>query len=85
MPVDSDGTTPQGLADQVRLVLSNHETTMLRAGSDLFLILRMAVYLDGPAGFAAYDSAYRGVFGERPPPPRTTVFVAGFRAPSASS
>lgn len=79
VPVDTDGVTPSTLADQVRLVLDNLDTTLRRAGSDLSLILSLTVYLDDPAGFAEYDAAYREVFADRPRPPRTTVFVATFR------
>ncbi len=79
VPVDADGATPPGLADQVRLVLANLETTLLRAGANLGSILQITVYLDDQAGFADYDAAYRGAFGDHPLPPRTTLFVTGFR------
>jgi len=79
VPVDADGATPTRLADQVQLVLSNLDATLRRAGSDLSSILQITVYLGDPTGFAEYDAAYRAAFGDRPLPPRTTLFVAGFR------
>lgn len=79
VPVDADGVTPPALADQVALVLHNLEVTLHRVGSDLSSTLSMTVYLDDPANFAEYDAAYRAAFGDRPRPPRTTVFVAAFR------
>jgi 2-iminobutanoate/2-iminopropanoate deaminase len=79
VPVDADGATPPGLADQVRLVLSNLDATLRRTGADLSSILQITVYLDDPNGFAEYDAAYRAAFQGAPLPPRTTLFVAGFR------
>jgi 2-iminobutanoate/2-iminopropanoate deaminase len=76
VPVDADGATPPGLADQVR---SNLDATLRRAGADLSSILQITVYLDGPDGFAEYDATYRAAFHGAPLPPRTTLFVAGFR------
>lgn len=79
VPVDGAGNTPPQLGEQVQLVLANLDATLHRAGSDLSAILQITVYLDDPAGFAEYDTAYRAAFGDRPLPPRTTLFVAGFR------
>jgi 2-iminobutanoate/2-iminopropanoate deaminase len=79
VPVDAGGATPPGLADQVRLVLSNLDATLRRAGADLSSILQITVYLDDPDGFPEYDAAYRAAFRAAPLPPRTTLFVAGFR------
>ena len=79
VPVDADGHTPPDLAGQVRLVLANLAETLRRAGSDLDALLSLTVYLADPADFDEYDRVYREVFAGRPAPPRTTVFVAGFR------
>lgn len=79
VPVDAHGRTPDDMAAQVRLVLANLATTLQRAGSDLDHLLQLTVHLADPADFDEYDRAYRDVFGDRPTPPRTTVFVSGFR------
>lgn len=79
VPVDGAGDTPPQLGEQVRLVLANLDATLRRAGSDLSAILQITVYLDDPTSFAEYDTAYRAAFGDRPLPPRTTLFVSGFR------
>lgn len=77
--VDADGHTPADIADQVRLVLANLADTLRRAGSGLDALLQVTVYLLDLADFDEYDRAYRETFGDRPLPPRTTVFVAAFR------
>lgn len=79
VPVDASGATPTGLADQVRLVVSNLDLTLRRAGSDLSSILQITVYLDDLDGFGEYDAAYRAAFHGVPLPPRTTLFVGRFR------
>lgn len=79
VPVDADGHTPAGIADQVRLVLANLADTLRQAGSDLGALLQLTVYLVDPDDFDEYDRAYRQVFADIPMPPRTTVFVAAFR------
>lgn len=79
VPVDAHGTTPGSMVDQVRVVLGNLESTLRAAGSDISLLLQLTVHLLDVAEFEEYDAAYREFFGDRPLPPRTTVFVPAFR------
>lgn len=79
VPVDADGVTPEAMADQVRVVLGNLESTLRAAGSGLSLLLQLTVHLLHVEEFEEYDAAYRSYFGDRPLPPRTTVFVPAFR------
>jgi len=79
IPVTVDGTTPETIAEQTVVCLDNLEATLLRAGSSLDAILQITVYLAAIDDFEAYDEAWRNRFGQFPLPPRTTLFVQGFR------
>jgi 2-iminobutanoate/2-iminopropanoate deaminase len=79
IPVTAEGTTPETIADQTVVCLDNLEAILLRAGSSLDAILQITVYLAAIDDFEAYDEAWRNRFGKFPMPPRTTVFVQGFR------
>lgn len=79
VPVDPDGVTPETMTGQVRVVLANLESSLRAAGSDLALLLQLTVHLLRVEEFEEYDAAYRAFFGDRPLPPRTTVFVPAFR------
>lgn len=79
IPVTQDGVTPEGIAEQTVVCLDNLEQVLLRAGSSLSSILQITVYLSEIADFEAYDQAYRDRFGTNELPPRTTLFVQGFR------
>jgi len=79
IPVTADGITPETIAEQTVVCLDNLEATLLRAGSSLDAILQITVYLAAIDDFEAYDEAWRNRFGQFPLPPRTTLFVQGFR------
>lgn len=79
IPVDENGNTPESIAEQTELCLNNLSKSLERAGSSLGSILQITVYLSNIDDFEAYDAAYRKTFGELPLPPRTTLFVQGFR------
>ena len=79
VPVTAEGTTPETIAEQTVLCLDNLESTLVRAGSSLDAILQITVYLSAIDDFWAYDEAWRNRFGQFPLPPRTTLFVQGFR------
>jgi|TARA_B110000977_G_scaffold183982_1_gene247175 2-iminobutanoate/2-iminopropanoate deaminase len=79
VPVTAEGTTPETIAEQTVLCLDNLESTLVRAGSSLDAILQITVYLAAIDDFEAYDEAWRNRFGQFPLPPRTTLFVQGFR------
>lgn len=79
IPVDENGITPASISEQTVLCLNNLSKSLDRAGSSLGSILQITVYLANIDDFEAYDEAYRKTFGELPLPPRTTLFVQGFR------
>ena len=79
IPVKSDGTTPATISEQTVVCLDNLEATLIRAGSSLDAILQITVYLAAIEDFEAYDEAWRNRFGKYSLPPRTTLFVQGFR------
>jgi 2-iminobutanoate/2-iminopropanoate deaminase len=79
IPVTAEGITPETIAEQTVVCLDNLEATLMRAGSSLDAILQITVYLAAIDDFEAYDEAWRNRFGQFPLPPRTTLFVQGFR------
>lgn len=79
IPVTAEGVTPESIAEQTAVCLDNLESTLKRAGSSLGAILQITVYLANIEDFEAYDEAWRARFDTTPLPPRTTLFVAGFR------
>jgi 2-iminobutanoate/2-iminopropanoate deaminase len=79
IPVTAEGITPETIAEQTVICLDNLEATLMRAGSSLDAILQITVYLAAIDDFEAYDVAWRNRFGQFPLPPRTTLFVQGFR------
>jgi 2-iminobutanoate/2-iminopropanoate deaminase len=79
IPVDENGNTPASIAEQTELCLTNLSKSLEKAGSSLGSILQITVYLANIGDFEDYDVAYRKTFGNLPLPPRTTLFVQGFR------
>lgn len=82
VPVAPDGSTPVGIEAQTRQCLDNLQASLTRAGSDASRVLQVTVYLLDHNDFEAYDATWRAWFAGsegRQLPPRTTVFVAGFR------
>lgn len=79
VPVDANGTTPEGIEAQTRQCLDNLQASLERADSGADRILQITVYLADQADFEAYDATWRAWFADCALPPRTTIFVAGFR------
>lgn len=79
IPVTPEGVTPETIQEQTVVCLDNLEATLLRAGSAMDAILQITVYLSVITDFEDYDQAWRERFGSIPLPPRTTLFVQGFR------
>lgn len=79
VPVALDGSTPAGIEAQTRQCLDNLHASLARAGSGADRVLQVTVYLVDQSDFEAYDAAWRSWFDGMELPPRTTVFVAGFR------
>lgn len=79
IPVDSAGNTPETIGQQTRLVIDNLEQVLLECGSSLDAVVQVTVFLSSVDDFDDYDAAWRERFGADRLPPRTTLFVAGFR------
>ncbi len=79
IPTDANGQTPQSMREQTLVALSNLEAELLVCGSSLSSIVQITVYLSSQDDFAEYDATWRERFSGHPLPPRTTVFIAGFR------
>lgn len=79
IPTAPDGSTPAGIGAQTRQCLDNLRESLTRAGSGADRILQITVYLADQGDFDEYDAAWRAWFTGMELPPRTTVFVAGFR------
>jgi len=79
VPVAPDGSTPAGIQAQTRQCLDNLQVSLTRAGSGADRVLQVTVYLLDQGDFEAYDQTWREWFSGMDLPPRTTVFVAGFR------
>jgi len=79
IPTRPDGSTPEGIGQQTTVCLDNLERVLVRAGSGLGSLLQVTVYLADQGDFDEYDRAWRERLAEVALPPRTTVFVSGFR------
>lgn len=79
VPTAADGSTPAGIEAQTRQCLDNLQASLDRAGSGADRVLQVTVYLADKADFETYDATWREWFTGMELPPRTTVFVAGFR------
>ena len=79
IPVRPDGSTPKTISEQTVACLDNLERALERSGSSLSSLLQVTVYLADQADFDDYDAAWRERLAEVPLPPRTTLFVSGFR------
>lgn len=79
IPVAPDGSTAADIGSQTRQCLENLDAALQSAGSNIDSILQITVYLSNIDEFAEYDEEWRSFFSGHPLPPRTTIFVAGFR------
>lgn len=81
LPLNDDGSVPEGIAAQTDRVLARISQTLATAGLQLSDVVQVAVHLSEPGDFAGFNAAYRAHFSE-PYPVRTTV-VAGLLVPGA--
>jgi 2-iminobutanoate/2-iminopropanoate deaminase len=79
IPVTADGVTPESISEQTTTVLDNLERTLLDCGSSLDSLVQVTVFLASQEEFDEYDVAWRKRLRNHPLPPRTTLFVSGFR------
>lgn len=72
LPLQADGTVPEGIEAQTALTLDRIAATLQGEGLALDDVVSITAYLTDPADFAAFNRAYAGRF--KPPfPVRTTV------------
>lgn len=79
VPYRSDGSVPSGIESQTKLCLENLASALENANSSINHLLQVTVFLSVITDFEKYDIAWRDFFSEKSLPPRTTVFVSGFR------
>lgn len=79
VPYYADGSTPVGIEAQTKLCLENLASALRNAGSSIENLLQVTVFLSDQKDFEKYDSTWREFFTGKNLPPRTTVFVSGFR------
>lgn len=79
VPYHADGSTPKGIEAQTKLCLENLAAALRNAGSEIENLLQVTVFLSEQKDFETYDVAWRKFFEGKNLPPRTTVFVSGFR------
>jgi enamine deaminase RidA (YjgF/YER057c/UK114 family) len=72
LPLEADGSIPEGIAAQTHLVLKRIAATLGEAGLTLGDVVSVTVYLTDKADFAGFNQAYREHF-QDPLPVRTTV------------
>ena len=72
VPLDADGSVPEGITAQTELVLDRIAATLGSEGLTLDDVVSATVYLVDPADFAAFNAAYVGRF-QHPLPVRATV------------
>lgn len=79
VPYQKDGSVPAGIKLQTIQCLENLSAALEHANSSIHNLLQVTVFLSDQKDFDDYDSAWREFFQSSNLPPRTTVFVSGFR------
>lgn len=79
IPSNSEGCIPEDIYSQTQLCLANLSQTLTRAGSSISDLLQVTVYLSVIEEFEEYDRSWNEFFEGTEVPPRTTLFVSGFR------
>ncbi len=72
LPLEADGSIPEGIEAQTHLTLKRIAATLAESGLTLNDVVSTTVYLTDKADFAGFNAAYRGHFAD-PLPVRTTV------------
>ena len=85
LPIDPEtGIMPDDIKDQARVALKNVEAVLVAAGGSLANVLKVTVFLDDIADFAAVNEVYAEVFDLGAPfPARSAVEVARLPKPGA--
>ena len=78
MPIAADGTIPEGIEAQTRVVLENLKSVLGRLGSSLPEVVSARVFLtDFQAHYERMNQVYAGYFEKGRFPARTCVGVTG--------
>lgn len=72
LPLQEDGSIPEGIEAQTALTLERIANTLRAQGLALADVVSVTAYLVDPADFAAFNRVYAAAFPE-PRPVRTTV------------
>ncbi|MGO4328147.1 RidA family protein [Cupriavidus sp. 2TAF22] len=72
LPLEANGSIPEGIEAQTHLVLARIAATLEEAGLTLGDVVSATVYLTDKTDFAGFNQAYREHF-QDPLPVRTTV------------
>lgn len=75
VPLNADGTIPEGIEAQTELVLNKIAQTLSQQSASLNDVVSVTVYLTDKSDFSAFNQVYERFFA-RPYPVRTTV-IAG--------
>lgn len=75
VPLNADGTIPEGIEAQTELVLNKIAQTLSQQSVNLNDVVSVTVYLTDKTDFAAFNQVYERFFAQ-PYPVRTTV-IAG--------
>ena len=72
VPVQPDGSVPDDVGEQTRLVLDKVKELVEAAGSSMDKVVKTTVFLTNKADFAAMNAVYAGYF-PGTPPTRSTI------------
>ncbi|WP_111895396.1 RidA family protein [Acinetobacter sp. MB5] len=75
VPLNADGTIPEGIEAQTELVLNKIAQTLSQQSASLNDVVSVMVYLTDKSDFVAFNQVYERFFAQ-PYPVRTTV-IAG--------
>lgn len=73
VPRTPEGTTPEGIDAQTRLVMDQIKAQVEEAGSSMDKIVKTTVFLTDKANFAGMNAAYGSYFPSEPPARSTLV------------
>ena len=79
VPIDTDGTIPNGIAAQTDLVLDQIAAVLEAAGSGLDRVVKTTIFLTRAEDFAAFSDAYAARLG--PVKPARSTVIAGLLPP----
>lgn len=81
LPIASDGSVPESLADQAALVIAHLRAALAHAGMDEANIVKLTTYLATREARPPWQAARDAWLAGRIPPASTQVIVAGLADP----